>query len=110
MKMRKINYYLLALSGVIGITLSCSDDFIEISPAGSTLEGNYYKNETQAYSGLVAVYDILKKHTGGFENQVSFFNAGSDDFYAGGGGATDGTGIQSFSNYSISAATIPGSY
>jgi hypothetical protein len=37
-------------------------------------------------------------------------NAGSDDNYAGGGGATDGTGIQSFSNYTINPTTVPGSF
>ncbi len=34
-------------------------------------------------------------------------NAGSDDNYAGGGGATDRAGIQSFSNYTINPTTIP---
>lgn len=107
--MKKIKY-IIAISAAIGIVLSCSDDFIDLDPKGSNLEGNYYKNETEAFSGLVAVYDIMKKHTGGFENMVTFLNAGSDDFYAGGGGATDGTGIQSFSNYTITSATMPGSY
>ncbi|WP_363331610.1 RagB/SusD family nutrient uptake outer membrane protein [Flavobacterium sp. BFFFF1] len=107
--MKKIKY-LIALSVMIGVALSCSDDFIDLDPKGATLEGNYYKNETEAFSGLIAVYDVMKKHTGGFENMVTFLNAGSDDFYAGGGGATDGTGIQSFSNYSITEATMPGSY
>ena len=38
------------------------------------------------------------------------FNAASDDFNAGGGNATDGIGIQSFSNYSIDSYKIPQSY
>jgi hypothetical protein len=37
-------------------------------------------------------------------------NAGSHDFYAGGGSSTDGTGIQNFSTHSLSSITIPGSY
>jgi hypothetical protein len=41
---------------------------------------------------------------------VTFLNAGSDDFYAGGGSATDGAGIQGFSNYKINPITMPGSY
>ncbi|AWA29703.1 RagB/SusD family nutrient uptake outer membrane protein [Flavobacterium magnum] len=109
MKTKKIKYA-LAFSALIGIALSCNDDFIDLDPKGTNLEGNYYKDEAQAFSGLVAVYDVMKKHTGGFENMVTFLNAGSDDFYAGGGGAADGAGIQSFSNYSLSESTMPASY
>ncbi|AWI25572.1 RagB/SusD family nutrient uptake outer membrane protein [Flavobacterium pallidum] len=107
--MKKLKYF-LAMSALIGVAFSCSEDFITLQPEGSELETSYYTNETEAYSALISVYDIMKKHTGGFENMVTFLNAGSDDFYAGGGGANDGTGIQSFSNYSLSPATMPKSY
>ena len=89
---------------------ACGEDFITEDPKGSFLEDNYYKNEDQAYSGLVAAYDVMRKQSGGFENMIAMLNAGSDDFYAGGGGATDGTGIQSFSNYTIAPSTIPTSF
>ena len=59
---------------------------------------------------LVSVYDLLRKIFWGFENTVTFFNAASDDFYSGGGSPTDGTGIQSFSNYSIDQITVPKTY
>jgi hypothetical protein len=52
----------------------------------------------------------MRKNAGGFENMITMMNAGSDDNYAGGGGATDGAGIQSFSNYTINPNTIPGSF
>ncbi|WP_066224437.1 RagB/SusD family nutrient uptake outer membrane protein [Formosa haliotis] len=93
---------------VLGV--SCSEEFLEVEPKGTPLEDNYYKNEDQAYSGLVAVYDVIGKFSRGFENMVTFFNAGSDDFFAAGGGATDGAGIHAFDDYSIDQTTIPGSY
>jgi starch-binding outer membrane protein, SusD/RagB family len=109
MKLKKLKYTIHAFA-LLFLATSCSDEFLELEPKGTALESNYYKDETEAYSGLVAVYDILGKQSGGFENMVCMMNAGSDDHYAGGGGATDGTGIQSFSDYSISPVTIPGSF
>lgn len=41
---------------------------------------------------------------------VTFFNAASDDFYAGGGSSTDGAGIHGISNYTIDAVKMPNSY
>lgn len=109
MKLKNIKYSLLAC-GALFTVLSCSEDFLTVEPKGTELEANYYKNETQAYAGLVAVYDILGKQSKGFENMICMLNAGSDDFYAGGGGATDGAGIHGFSDYSITQSTIPRSF
>jgi hypothetical protein len=89
---------------------SCKKDFIEIEPKGQFLSQNYYSNRAEAYSGLVAAYDVLRKNSGGFENMITMMNAGSDDNYAGGGGATDGAGIQGFSNYTINANIMPRSF
>ena len=80
---------------------SCKKDFITIQPQGQFLTDNYYTNRDQAYAGLVAAYDVMRKNAGGFENMITMMNAGSDDNYAGGGGPTDGIGIQSFSNFTI---------
>lgn len=109
MKLKNIHYSLIAFVALFTAS-SCSDEFLNVEPKGTALEDNYYKNEAEAYTGLVAVYDILGKQSGGFENMIAMMNAGSDDHYAGGGGATDGTGIQSFSDYSISPVTIPASF
>ncbi|MBA0883467.1 RagB/SusD family nutrient uptake outer membrane protein [Flavobacterium undicola] len=109
MKIKNIRYSLLAF-GVLLTAASCSEDFLTVEPKGTELENNYYKDETQAYSGLIAVYDVLGKQSRGFENMVCMLNSGSDDFYAGGGGATDGIGIHAFSDYTISQVTIPGSF
>ncbi|HEV8283044.1 MAG TPA: RagB/SusD family nutrient uptake outer membrane protein [Chitinophagaceae bacterium] len=89
---------------------SCKKDFIEIEPKGQFLTQNYYANRDQAYAGLVAAYDVMRKNAGGFENMITMMNAGSDDNYAGGGGATDGAGIQGFSNYTINPNIMPRSF
>src|SRR6187431_2879958 len=89
---------------------SCSTDFLEVEPSGLNVETNYYRNESEAFAGLVGVYDLMRKNSGGFENMITMFNAGSDDHFAGGGNSSDGAGIQSFSNYTINTNTIPDSF
>ncbi len=90
--------------------VGCSKEFLEVKPVGTFLEDNFYRTEDEAFSGLVSIYDILSKQSGGFENMITMMNAGSDDHFAGGGSQTDGIGIQSFSNYSINQVTVPGSF
>jgi starch-binding outer membrane protein, SusD/RagB family len=102
--------FVLAAFAVIFTLNSCSEDFLEVPVKGTNLESNYYRNESEAFAGLVAVYDVMRKYSGGFENMVTFMNAGSDDFRAGGGNASDGIGIQSFDDFTITPTTIPQSY
>ncbi|MEL1244765.1 RagB/SusD family nutrient uptake outer membrane protein [Flavobacterium sp. DGU11] len=109
MKFKNLKWSVLIMTGVFTV-ISCSDDFLNTDFKGAVSEDNYYQTEDDAYHALVAVYDIMKKESGGFENMIAMLNAGSDDFYAGGGNASDGAGIQSFSNYSISQSTLPGSF
>jgi hypothetical protein len=109
MKHMRINKTLLA-TGFLVLLGSCKKDFITIQPKGQFLTQNYYQDRAQAYTGLVAAYDVMRKNAGGFENMITMMNAGSDDNYAGGGGATDGAGIQGFSNYTLNANIIPRSF
>lgn len=109
MKNLKVNIALLAVAMTLSLG-SCKKDFITIAPKGQFLSQNYYANKDQAYAALVGVYDVLRKNAGGFDNLITFMNAGSDDFFAGGGGATDGAGIQGFSNYTLNSNIIPGSF
>ncbi|SHF87023.1 RagB/SusD family nutrient uptake outer membrane protein [Flavobacterium defluvii] len=102
--------YIYAVVALAALGGSCSEDFVSVDPKGSFLSTSYYKDEQQATSALVGVYDPLRKNTGGFENMVAMMNAGSDDFYAGGGGASDGQGIQNFSTHSLTSLIIPGSF
>lgn len=109
MKLKIYRFPILAIA-MLATIFSCSEDYLEVNPAGTFLSANYYSNETELFAGLVAEYDFLRKNSGGFENLVTMMNAGSDDHYAGGGGATDGAGIQSFSNYTLNAIEIPDSF
>ncbi len=109
MKNIKFKYIYVAVA-IAALAGACSEEFVTIEPKGSFLSTSYYSNEQQATAALVGVYDPLRKNTGGFENLVAMLNAGSDDFYAGGGGASDGTGIQNFSTHSLSSVLIPGSF
>jgi hypothetical protein len=108
MKTIKLKYIFCGIAmAVVG---SCSEDFITTSPKGKLNADTYYSNESETYAALVGVYDPMKKNTGGFENMVAMLNAGSDDFWAGGGSATDGQGIQNFSSHSLSSIFIPASF
>lgn len=109
MKNIRINSAVLIL-GIILLFSSCKKDFITIDPQGQFLSENYYSNKDQAYAALVAVYDVLRKNAGGFENMITMMNAGSDDNYAGGGNSSDGAGIQGFSNYTLNSTIMPGSF
>lgn len=109
MKTQNFKVVIAALVALITM-ISCSEEFLEVPVKGTNLESNYYKNETEAFAGLVSVYDVMRKYGGGFENMVTFMNAGSDDFKAGGGNASDGIGIQSFDDFNITPTTMPQSY
>ena len=90
--------------------ISCNKDFLDVEPKGQFLSENYFADQSQAFSALVGVYDVLRKNSGGFENMVAMMNAGSDDHVAGGGGSSDGAGIQGFSNYTIDPLIMPASF
>ena len=109
MKLKSIIYPFLFLVGA-AVVSSCSKADVDIDPQGQFLVDNYYKNEDQAFAALAAAYDPIGKEVHTFENIITMFNAGSDDFFAGGGGPSDGIGIHSFDNYSIDASTIPASF
>src|SRR5690606_4450460 len=106
MKLRNMNKFFFAPILAL-LVVSCGKEYVELDPTGTGtfLEENYYSDETQAFSGLIATYDILGKETRGFENMVTMMNAGSDDHHAGGGGPDDGAGIHAFADYSITPST-----
>src|SRR5665648_1301117 len=89
MKGKVSSYLFIAVALMISL-VSCEKGFIEVQPKGQFLSANYYSNKDQAFAGLVGVYDVMRKNSGGFENMITMMNAGSDDQVAGGGGSTDG--------------------
>ena len=109
MKKVQINKWLVGAAMMISLG-ACKKDFVDVSPKGQFLTENYYANKTEAFSALVGVYDVLRKNSGGFENMITMMNAGSDDQVAGGGGSSDGAGIQGFSNYTLNQTIMPVSF
>lgn len=114
MKNKKYLYKGIAITFLAGLsftTIGCNDAYLDdVQNLGSFNTDLYFQNEQQSFSALVSVYDVLRKYSGGFENTVTFFNAGSDDFFSGGGNSNDGAGIQGLNNYTINANTMPASY
>ena len=83
-----INISFVTLFLVFGT--SCTKDFLELSPRGTTLENNFYQTEEEMFEALVAVYDVLQwGGTEGWTMRLGLLNAASDDTYAGGSDASD---------------------
>ncbi|RYZ21862.1 MAG: RagB/SusD family nutrient uptake outer membrane protein, partial [Sphingobacteriales bacterium] len=60
MKRIQIQKAVLA-TAMVAMLGSCKKSFIEVKPEGRFLTENYYANRDQAYAGLVAAYDVLRK-------------------------------------------------
>lgn len=104
--MKKYIKFAVAITVVLPLLNSCKK-FVEVDPRGVFTESNYYKDQTEAFNGLVAAYDILGFQSGNYVTKVSASDAGSDDNYAGGGGSSDVPALQPFSNYTLDAARGP---
>jgi hypothetical protein len=106
MKTKHIPYIIATVLG-LQFTSGCSDSFLEVKPKGTDLEANYYRNATEAFNGLIAVYDVVGWQGSGYVTKVGAMDAGSDDHLAGGGGENDVTAFQVFTNYTLSPAQGP---
>jgi hypothetical protein len=107
MKIR-YNKFATVLALTAGLQLmSCSDSFLEVEPKGLNLESNYYRNQEEAYNGLVAVYDVVGWQGSGYVTTIATMNAASDDHYAGGGGPSDIMDFQVISNYTLNPTSGP---
>lgn len=106
MNTKQITYSILLAAGLLSAS-ACKKSFLDVEPKGQFLESNYYRNETEAYNGLVAVYDLVGFQAGGYVTKIGTMDAASDDHYAGGGGVNDVTNYQVMTNYTLSPATGP---
>jgi len=106
MKNYKSARWLAALGIFLGFA-SCSN-YLTVDPktSGQILLDNYYQDSTQCYSALAAAYSAVRVNAGGFYNQIFCLNAASDDHYCGGGGPTDGSGVQNVSNYTLNSTNV----
>ncbi|SDM22502.1 RagB/SusD family nutrient uptake outer membrane protein [Siphonobacter aquaeclarae] len=103
--MKRYTQYLAVVAATL--LVSCSDSFLEVKPKGTDLEANYYRNQQEAFNGLVAVYDVVGWQSNGYVTKIGAMNAASDDHFAGGGGPSDVTAFQVISNYTLTPATGP---
>ncbi len=101
-------YIFFFLAGIVLIT-ACGKDFLEVTPKGTNLEPNYYQNEAEIMSGIVAIYDALGKEieNNKYSCRIGMLNCASDDCFAGGGDASDIPDWQAWSNYSIDPGIGP---
>jgi hypothetical protein len=103
---KNIKYLAVFVIGSIALA-ACKKSFVSVAPVGTTLEANYYRNATEAFNGLVAVYDVVGWQGGGFVTKENAMDAGCDDHYAGGGSSTDINDLQVFSNYTLNPSVGP---
>lgn len=93
--------------GVIALVLvaqwlSSCDDFLELKPMGTQLEGNFYSNQEEIFQGLVAVYDVLQWGTsGGYTMKMPLLTAASDEAHAGGSDASDQPNWVAWDNFTL---------
>ena len=92
--MKKINIKIIAtLMLLMGITFSCSDDFVNVESSAENSEA-YFNTEEDYQNALVGAYDLL---------QTTYLNVlmgeiASDNTLSGGENATDVIGIQEVDN------------
>lgn len=105
MKYIKINYLVL-IAGIFALN-SCSKDYLDVKPKGTTLEDNFYQNADDATEALIAIYDQVGGTSGGYINKFTATMSASDDHFAGGASSTDVNNLQVWSNYTLDPASGP---
>ena len=104
----KSRYFPIICALAAGLTVSsCADSWLEPELRGTDLEQNFYKNETEAFKGLVAVYDVVGWQGGGYVTRTGMANAASDDHFAGGGGASDVNDLQVMTRWELTPEIGP---
>lgn len=92
------------IGALFTLFISCDKEYLEITPKGTALEETYYQNEDEAYSALIAAYDIMSFNSSSWDNMISFMNAGSDDNY---GASVPGDAISLFSYHQLTPSNMP---
>ena len=104
--MKKYIKYLAIAAIALPLLNSCKK-FVEGTPRGQFTEDGYYRDANEAFTGLVACYDVLGYQGNNFVTKVDAAISASDEAYAGGGGSNDVPPLQVFSNYTLDPATGP---
>ncbi len=106
--MKKINLF-LSLCFLLLTTQSCKKDFLELQPRGIKLESNFYQTQSEAFEGVVAVYDVLQ--WSGTNNtwsmNLGLLTAASDECYSGGSDASDQPNWGAWDNFTLTPTLGP---
>ena len=86
--MRTYNFFISFL--IIGLTLSCSDDFVDEDAPFQVTSGSFFESETDFNNALIGAYDLTQAT---YAN-VILGEIASDNTHAGGESATDVVGWQ----------------
>jgi hypothetical protein len=105
--MKKYIKYLAVFIIGSAVFVACKKSYLTVDPKGVALESNYYRNQGEAFNGLVAVYDVVGWQGAGLVTKENAMDAGSDDHVAGGGSNTDVNDLQVFSNYTLNPTVGP---
>lgn len=98
----------IAIVAIMQVFVSCKKDFLELTPRGTTLEDNFYKNEKEVMQGVIAVYDVLQwGTTGGYTMKMPLLSAASDDCWAGGSNAADQPSWVAYDNFNLTSFIGP---
>lgn len=98
----------IAIVAIMLVLVSCKKDFLELSPRGTTLEDNFYKNESEMMQGVISVYDVIQwGNSGGYIMKMPLLSAASDDCWAGGSSASDQPSWVAYDNFNMNSFIGP---
>ncbi|WP_199140733.1 RagB/SusD family nutrient uptake outer membrane protein [Pedobacter sp. ASV12] len=98
----------IAIVAMMLVFSACKKDFLELTPKGTALEDNFYRNETEVMQGVIAVYDVMQwGTTGGYTMKMPLLSAASDDCWAGGSNASDQPNWVAYDNFNMDSRVGP---
>lgn len=98
----------IAIVAMMLVVSACKKDFLELTPKGTALEDNFYRNETEVMQGVIAVYDVMQwGTTGGYTMKMPLLSAASDDCWAGGSNASDQPNWVAYDNFNMDSRIGP---
>lgn len=106
----KNNLKICVVAAIVVITTfaACKKSYLELTPRGTALEDNFYKNETEVMQGVIAVYDVTQwGTTGGYTMKMPLLSAASDDCFAGGSNASDQPNWVAYDDFNMNSNLGP---
>lgn len=89
--MKAFKKYILIVIVAI-YSFGCGEEFVDLNPKSSIVSTSFYQTEEELFEALVAVYDVLGNQSqSGWAPAQFISDILSDDSFAGGGDAADGT-------------------